>query len=201
MITRWTLHGESEVILHDGWLPPPEADDLLAMLLRDIPWEAKEISIFGKKVMQPRLVAWMGDSDAVYTYSGLTLTPLPWSEGVAHVRAIASQAAGEHFNSVLFNLYRDGRDSMGFHSDDEPELGLAPCIASVSLGATRKFRLRPRRMKGMLEPLEVGLGHGSLLVMRGGTQAHWVHGVPKEPGVDAPRVNLTFRRVFSGRPR
>jgi alkylated DNA repair dioxygenase AlkB len=189
-----------ELALCDPWLAPAEADALLASLLRGIDWQQRSIRHFGKEVPQPRLVAWMGDAEAVYTYSGLTLVPRPWTDEVARLRSRVERAAGEPYNSVLLNLYRNGVDSMGLHADDEPELGPDPVIASVSLGAVRTFVMKPRRGNRSTPPVVLSLGHGSLLVMRRGTQRAWVHGVPKQRGIAAPRVNLTFRHVTPGRP-
>ena len=144
--------------------------------------------------MQPRLVAWFGDPGAAYTYSGLQLVPEPWSERLGSLRARTEGAAGHPFNSVLCNLYRDGNDSMGLHADAEPELGPNPVIASVSLGATRRFVLRHAKDRG--ERLDLDLAGGSLLVMSGTTQHFWRHGVPKQKKITDSRINLTFRRIL-----
>lgn len=194
-----TLAGGGTLALYEDFLAPAEADAALREILDTTPWQAREITLFGKKVMQPRLTAWMGEKDAVYTYSGLRLEPIAWTPRVAELRDRAERVAGTHFDSVLLNLYRNGVDSMGFHSDDEPELGPEPIIASVSLGAVRRFVLRPRRKKGTTEPVTLALPHGSLLVMAGPLQRDWVHGIPKELRVHDPRVNLTFRRVVGAR--
>jgi alkylated DNA repair dioxygenase AlkB len=162
-----------------------------------LPLKQEHIVLFGRPVAQPRLSLWMGDREATYRYSGRTFVPEPWDPEVAHLRGRIVASLGIAFNSVLLNLYRDGRDSMGFHSDDEPELGRDPIIASLSLGATRRFLLRPRQKKGTVRPVELALTHGSLLVMREGTQRSWVHGIAKERDVTTPRCNLTFRRVLS----
>ena len=188
------LDGEGEAVFDDAWLSPSEADAALAAILGEVPWRQDAITLFGRRVLQPRLSAWMGDPGAVYTYSGLTLAPLAWTPGVAALLARARATTGAEYNSVLLNLYRDGSDSMGMHADDERELGPAPNIASVSLGATRAFVMKPRKKKRA--PVRLELTHGSLLVMRGETQRHWVHGVPKQARVTEPRVNLTFRTIF-----
>jgi alkylated DNA repair dioxygenase AlkB len=200
---RWDLARQSVVTLDPAWLSPAEADAALRALLDEVPWEEHSITIFGKTVAEPRLSTWMGDPDAVYAYSGRTRRPAPWTPAAGALRERVGEAAGQRFNAALLNRYRDGRDAMGFHSDDEPELGPEPCIASLSLGATRTFVLRPRAKKGTTAPLRIALTHGSLLVMRGGTQRHWVHGVPREARVEGTRVNLTFRRIERGivRPR
>ncbi len=180
--------------LHEQWLSPAEASTVFEALRVQVPWQARSIQIFGREVLQPRLVAWVGDAGAVYTYSRTRHEPLPFTPLLDELRQRISQQVGIALNSVLCNLYRDGRDSMGMHSDSEPELGEDPLIASLSLGATRRFCLRHRRgpTRGKLD---LRLETGSLLVMLGTTQRHYRHGVPKEPKVSAPRINLTFRRV------
>src|SRR4051812_28668165 len=132
------LEGGGTVLLFPEWLAAPEADAAPGTILETTPWAQKDIVLFGKRVAQPRLVAWMGDSDAVYTYSGLTQHPAPFTRPVAALRARVEATTQRRFNGVLLNLYRNGNDSMGFHADDEPELGPDPVIASVSLGATRR---------------------------------------------------------------
>jgi alkylated DNA repair dioxygenase AlkB len=158
-----------------------------------LPFAAKEIVIFGRPVMQPRLTAWIGDAGAVYRYSGTRNEPAPWPEALSELRARVSDVAGVPFNSVLCNLYRSGTDSMGMHSDSEPELGRNPVIASLSLGAVRRFQLRHRKRKGVR--LDLDLPDGSLLVMRGALQHFYRHGVPKQPSILGERINLTFRLV------
>lgn len=170
-----------------------EASELLDRLLTGIDWQHEEVLIFGQRRPVPRLVAWHGDPGASYTYSGTLHQPLPWTPALELVRERVLSLTGCAFNSVLLNLYRDGRDGMGWHSDDEPELGRDPVIASVSLGAPRRFCLRHRRRKD--QRLDVSLGHGSLLLMAGATQHHWVHAVPKTAVPVGPRVNLTFRQI------
>lgn len=142
----------------------------------------------------PRLEAWYGDAGASYSYSGLAHEPLPWTPELQRLRERVEVAAGTTFNSVLANLYRDGNDSNGWHADDESELGEQPVIASLSLGAARRFLLRHR---ASVERVEVVLEAGSLLLMRGKTQQCWKHSVPKQRTVHAPRINLTFRRVVA----
>jgi alkylated DNA repair dioxygenase AlkB len=171
-----------------------EASELLDRLLTGIDWQHEEVLIFGQRRPVPRLVAWHGDPGASYTYSGTSHQPLPWTPALELVRERVLSLTGCAFNSVLLNLYRDGRDGMGWHSDDEPELGRDPVIASVSLGAPRRFCLRHKRRKD--QRLEVSLGPGSLLLMAGATQHHWVHAVPKTALPVGPRVNLTFRQIL-----
>jgi alkylated DNA repair dioxygenase AlkB len=171
-----------------------EADAAFAALMVETPWRHDEIFVYGRKVLQPRLTAWYGDAGARYAYSGIELAPLPWTPLLGDLKARVERAAGARFNSLLMNLYRDGRDSVSWHSDAEPELGRNPVIASLSFGAVRKFQLRSRPP---LPPArrEIALGHGDLLVMRGGTQHEWAHQVPKTAARVGPRVNLTFRLV------
>lgn len=186
----------ADVQLDAGFLPPAEAAALLAELTASVAWRHEPIKLFGREVLQPRLTAWYGDSGAAYRYSGLLLEPLPWTPALLALRRRVEAAAGAAFNSVLLNLYRDGQDSMGWHADDEPELGPAPLIASLSLGATRRFRLRPRPGVGLAHPpLGLELGSGSLLLMQGSTQQYWQHAVPKTARPLGPRLNLTFRRI------
>lgn len=182
--------------LWERWLSPEAEAELLAALLREVPFRQDPIVLFGRRVLQPRLVAWYGDPGARYTYSGLTLEPLPWHPGLAAVRPRVEAAAGSAFSAVLVNFYRTGADSMGFHADDEPELGPNPVVASLSLGATRRFVLEPKKKGQRGERVTLSLTGGSLLVMHAGTQAAYRHGVPKEAHA-GPRVNLTFRSIVS----
>ncbi|WP_338846215.1 alpha-ketoglutarate-dependent dioxygenase AlkB [Massilia sp. W12] len=174
---------------------PLAADALYAALLRDTPWAEYSITIYGKTMLQPRLMAWYGDAHARYAYSGKEYVPLPWTPVLAQLRDALMQFTGHAYNSVLLNLYRDGNDAMGMHSDDEPELGRNPLIASLSLGAPRTFILRHKRDK-TLKPVRLRLEHGSLLLMAGPTQHHWQHGINREADA-GPRINLTFRRILA----
>ena len=187
----------ADILMDVDFMPAGEADTLLRTLTDTVPWEQRSITLFGQRHPQPRLTAWYGDAGSAYTYSGLRWEPLPWLPVLATLRARLEAACDAHFNSVLLNLYRDGQDSMGYHADDEPELGPAPTIASLSLGATRRFRLRPRAGLGA-PPLGLDLTNGSLLLMRGQTQQHWQHAIPKTARPAGPRINLTFRRVEGG---
>ncbi len=152
--------------------------------------------LFGREHLTPRLCAWYGDPGVRYAYSGQALEPLPWPPALARLRARLQNALGCPFNSVLCNLYRDGTDSMGWHSDDEASLGPRPVIASLSLGAARRFALRHRTRA--YRSVALALGHGDLLIMAGDTQHHWQHAVPKTRRPIAPRINLTFRTVRGG---
>ena len=176
-----------------AWLPASQANALFGELLRDIPWEVHRIRMFGRVVDSPRLSCWIGDADARYRYSGTLFEPQPWPHSLAALRARLSDELGVALNSVLANRYRNGRDAMGWHRDDEPELGPQPVIASVSLGATRRFRLKAD--DPALPPLSLDLPHGSLLVMRGHTQARFRHALPRTARPVGERINLTFRCV------
>ncbi|WP_017463233.1 alpha-ketoglutarate-dependent dioxygenase AlkB [Dyella ginsengisoli] len=189
------LPGAALAIVED-WLAPAEADALLAELLVAIRWENHRIRIFGREVASPRLSCWIGDPGASYVYSGTRFDPHPWPEQLQGLRARVEQACGARFNSVLANLYRNGDDAMGWHSDDEPELGAQPVIASLSLGAERRFVFRPRqRDKPGRRTSELRLAHGSLLRMAGDTQQLYQHALPRTTRVTMPRINLTFRHI------
>lgn len=187
--------------LRDGrlaWWPhafePEDAARLFDALRETLAWQQERLTIFGREHAVPRLVAWHGDAVARYRYSGVLHEPLPWTAELGAVRARVEALSGQRYNSVLANLYRDGRDGMGWHADDEPELGPSPVIASVSLGATRRFRLKHRASD---ETRALELTDGSLLVMAGPLQHHWVHCVPKTARPVGPRINLTFREILS----
>lgn len=188
---RQLLPGDGSMLYQSHFLSSSESAELMAGLVDEVPWEARPITVFGRTVMQPRLACWFGDVS--YSYSGITLEPRSWSPRLAHVKAGVEDATGQQFNSVLVNLYRDGNDSMGWHADDEAELGPEPFIASVSVGCTRRFRIRHRESK---ETIEIALEPGSLLTMSGLSQRYWMHEVPKSKRVVEPRINLTFRYVF-----
>jgi alkylated DNA repair dioxygenase AlkB len=166
---------------------------LFERLVAEIPWQQRPIRIFGRMVLQPRLTAWMGDPDSAYSYSGIDLQPLVWSPTVSEIRNRVQSLMQTPFNGVLLNYYRNGRDSMGWHRDNEPELGRQPIIASVSLGAVRRFQMRTYREKS--GRIDIELPNGSLLVMAGDTQQNWEHGIPKQLKIDEGRINLTFRTI------
>ena len=171
-----------------------QADALFLRLRDEVPWQQHRLKLFGREAETPRLSCWIGDPDAVYTYSRTRFQPLPWTQAVASLRDELEARLGLRFNSVLANLYRDGRDAMGWHSDDEPELGPEPVIASLSFGAVRAFRLRERSTRKAA--LSLDLAHGSLLLMSGATQRLYQHALPRRSGIEAARINLTFRRVM-----
>lgn len=180
------------------FLSAREADLALSRLLAETPWKQGEITLFGRKHREPRLTAWYGD--APYTYSGRTVNPAPWTKTLRELKGRVEEASRARFNSVLINRYRDGRDGMGLHADDEAELGRNPLIASLSLGRTRRFvlKLKPHARNlttSEARPLSLELAHGELLVMAGSCQHHYVHGVPKVLSLEGERLNLTFRLV------
>ncbi|MEL7538251.1 MAG: alpha-ketoglutarate-dependent dioxygenase AlkB [Pseudomonadota bacterium] len=186
---------DADISLRPSFLSAAAADELHAALLGEISWEQRDIQLFGRSFRQPRLIAWHGDPGADYTYSGSRFEPSPWNERLRSVRDAVADAAGTPFNSVLLNLYRNERDSMGMHADDEPELGETPVIGSLSLGAERVLTLRHRSRRD-LPTRRLPLPHGSLLIMRGQTQRHWKHGINKRTRPCGPRINLTFRHIL-----
>jgi alkylated DNA repair dioxygenase AlkB len=185
---------DADVLIDRTFFTPVEGDALLADLTANIAWEQKPIQFMGKTVMQPRLTAWYGDEGKSYTYSGMTVHPMSWIPTLLTMKARVEAAANVTFNSVLLNRYRTGQDSVGWHSDDEPELGTNPAIASVSLGAARNFQFKHKNNPDL--KLSIELTHGSLLLMRGTTQHFWKHQIPKTTKVLAPRINLTFRVIY-----
>ncbi|MFA6058740.1 MAG: alpha-ketoglutarate-dependent dioxygenase AlkB [Taibaiella sp.] len=174
--------------------PPEESNEYFAALQYDIAWKQESIKIFGKEVLQPRLTAWYGDEDKMYAYSGVTMKPLPWINTLLRIKERVEHITSHKFNSVLLNFYRNGQDSMGWHRDNEKELGTDPVIASISFGATRKFQFR--HYKDHKRVISLELGSGSLLLMSGSTQNHWQHGLPKSSMVQEARINLTFRNII-----
>lgn len=177
-----------------GLFSPEESHTYFEKIQSGTRWQEREIMMFGKRVMQPRLVAWQGDPGRSYRYSGVTWDPDPWGAAILEIRERLALLLGIRFNSVLLNLYRDGHDCMGWHRDNEPELGSEPVIASVSFGAVRRFRFR--RVGDPRQKVELELGSGSLLVMSGRTQELWQHALPRMLRVTEPRINLTFRVIL-----
>ncbi len=161
-------------------------------LLHQIPWKNDEAVIFGKHIVTARKVAWYGDANFSYTYSGTTKQALAWTPELAALKVIVEKLTGTVFNSCLLNLYHNGDEGMAWHSDDEKSLGKDSTIASVSFGAEREFRLKHKRGE---EKISVLLESGSLLVMKGSTQSHWLHCIPKSKKIKTPRINLTFRTM------
>ena len=184
----------AELWLDSAWLSCDDADALFAAMLADIDWEVHRIRMFGRMIDSPRLSSWIGDPGTSYTYSRTRFEPKPWPLSLRPIRERLRNMLGIDFNSVLANRYRHGRDAMGWHSDDEPELGAQPVIASISLGATRRFALKSRGEDGGRLTFE--LTHGSLLVMRGETQTAYRHALPNTARPVGERINLTFRRIL-----
>lgn len=185
---------DAEVWLFEHFLMKEDADQYFRALAEGIEWKHEKIRIFGKEMLQPRLTAWYGDEGKVYTYAGLTLRPKYWNGELILLKEKVDRFCETTFNSVLLNYYRDGRDSVGWHSDAEPELGPQPLIASVSLGGARTFQFRHKQNKHL--KIKLVLHHGSLLLMKGATQHHWQHQIPKTQKPVPPRINLTFRTII-----
>lgn len=160
--------------------------------LTDLPWQQPEIMMFGRKILIPRQQLWMGDAHCSYRYSGVTFVPEPWQPEILQLTQQINQRLQQSFNCVLLNWYQDGSQAMGWHSDDEPELGVAPQIASLSLGQQRRFDLRHRQTNAQLQ---LELANGSLLLMAGQCQQYWQHRLPKQAQATAQRFNLTFRYI------
>lgn len=175
---------------HGRILDDCDAWDYFEALMITIPWRHDELVMFGKPVVTARQVAWFGDSDFFYSYSGTTKRALPWTRELSALKTLAEEKTGATFNSCLLNLYHHGGEGMGWHSDDEKELLRDACIASMSLGAERRFDFRHKETK---ESVSVVLEHGGLLAMRGETQRYWQHRLPPAKKVTDPRINLTFR--------
>ncbi|MDD5460267.1 MAG: alpha-ketoglutarate-dependent dioxygenase AlkB [Methylococcales bacterium] len=185
---------DGELFLIRCFYQQPESDWLFAKLQSTLAWQEEDILIYGKRCKVPRLMCWYGDPDACYRYSGVDHQPLPWTDELLVIKEKVQNDCHSSFNSVLANLYRNGRDSMGYHADDEEELGQNPVIASLSLGDERLFKLHHKKRK---QTLDINLGHGDLLVMTGTLQHHWVHSLPKTTKLKGPRINLTFRKIFN----
>ena len=171
-----------------------EADHHFTRLLQGIPWKNDEVVMYGKRILTARKVAWYGDAECSYTYSGTTKQAIPWNAELRELKDRIETILGCTFNSCLANLYENGRQGMSWHSDDEKSLGQHYPIASLSLGAERKFSFKHKT-----RPLtrSLILPHGGLLVMRGATQAHWRHSLPPSAKITTPRINLTFRTILS----
>lgn len=188
----WEMHQDGDAELYAPLHQHEMLEDWNARLLAEIPWEQQHLRIQGKLIPFPRLVSWHGDREAVYSYSGNTNQPKPWNNVLLSIKEIVEETAGVTFNSVLLNLYSDERSSVGWHADDEPELGRKPTIASVSLGQPRVFQLKHNRSKDVVD---IVLPHGSLLLMKGELQEKWKHSIPKGVTPMGRRINLTFRRT------
>ncbi len=182
-----------DLTLVRGALDASTADAAFVALRERVQWRQDHLRMFGRTIPVPRLESWVADESLDYTYSGIHHDPDPWITELAELRDLVGRMSGTEFNSVLCNLYRDGADGVDWHADDEPEFGPMPVIASLSLGATRRFDLR--RVDDHSVKVQLELHHGDLVIMRGTTQALWRHRVPKTKKTVGPRINLTFRLV------
>ena len=185
---------DAEIVMFYGFFHKDESNRILADLYENVKWKQEDTFLYGRKVTLPRLTAWYGDQGKIYTYSKIKMSPNPWIPILEHIKFQVEKKCGKKFNSVLLNLYRNGSDSIAWHSDDEKELGENPTIASLSFGDTRSFVLRHRFNKDLKAKIE--LTHGSLLIMGGTTQHYWQHQIPKTRLSNKPRINLTFRRIL-----
>ena len=186
---------DADLQLFEQHFLPAHARNLFDDLKQNIPWVQNKIKFYGKESLVPRLESWHGDSGMSYTYSGIQMNAKPWTNELLEIKKSIEPLARTQFNSVLINYYRDGRDRVAWHSDDEKELGLNPVIASISFGAERKFKLRHKRFKENQLKHEIILPNGSLLIMSGATQHHWLHEIPRTAKPIGPRINLTFRVI------
>lgn len=183
---------DGELLYIREFLKAETAARLFNALQAGLKWEQSQIRVYGKWQTIPRLQAWYGDAEAAYQYSGVMMEPLAWTKDLFGLKQACEKYSDSRFNSVLANLYRDGQDCMGFHSDDERELGPQPVIASLTLGGVRNFDLVHKRQP---YKLRIPLKSGSLLVMKGTTQQHWQHGIARTKKPANPRINLTFRQI------
>ena len=186
---------DAEVTYYPGFFSTEEANNYYNQLVDKVDWVQNKIKMYGKENWVPRMEAWYGDAGMIYTYSGITQKPKPWFEELREIKTAIEPVAKTVFNSVLINFYRDGQDRVGWHSDDEKELGDFPIIGSVSLGSTRKFKLRHKNFKKNRLQTALDLENGSLLLMSGNTQKFWKHEIPRTSLPVEGRINLTFRVI------
>lgn len=168
------------------------ADNYFKAFIETIQWEQQSMNMYGKQIPFPRLTTWYGDNNKPYSFSGITLSPHPWSKELLEIKKAIEPKSGTVFNSVLLNRYRNGNDSISWHTDAEKELGNNPVIASVNFGAERKFQLKHIHTN---QRIDIILKHGSLLIMKGELQHYWKHQVPKTKKIVNERINLTFRVI------
>lgn len=185
---------DCDIRLTEEFLDAEEAWEIYHILMEETPWKQDNVTVFGKTYPQPRLTALYDIHGKSYTYSGLTLNPLPFTPLLERLRLKVQRESEAEFSTCLLNLYRDGQDSNGWHADNEKALGTNPVIASLSLGATRQFKLKHRDDTSLRTSMP--LTHGSLLLMQGQTQHRWLHQIPKTRKEVTPRINLTFRRLY-----
>lgn len=185
---------DAEILYYPVFIPQKEADVYFQKLLMNSEWQQDAITVFGKTYPQPRLTSLYGVEGKTYTYSGITMQPKPFTKDLITIKERIQKITQANFTTVLLNLYRNGKDSNGWHSDDEKELGENPVIASVSFGAKRVFQFKNKKEKS--NTFKLSLTHGSLLLMLGETQHNWFHQLPKTRLVNEPRINLTFRNIL-----
>jgi alkylated DNA repair dioxygenase AlkB len=183
---------DGEVHYFGRLITKQQADIYYNELMSNIAWENDQAIIFGKRIITKRKVAWYGDKPFQYTYSKITKQALSWTPALKEIKDIAEKESGESYNSCLLNLYHTGEEGMAWHSDGEKDLKKNGAIASLSFGAERKFAFKHKKSG---ELVNVFLEHGSLLVMRGETQTHWLHRLPPTKKISSPRINLTFRTI------
>jgi alkylated DNA repair dioxygenase AlkB len=186
------LNKDDTVNYYGKILSSEEANQYFGLLMQNIPWEKDEVIIFGKHITTKRNVAWYGDSEYLYTYSNTTKQALAWTKELSELKQIVEELAGIKFNSCLLNLYHNGNEGMGWHSDDEKSMGKNNTIASLSFGAERKFSFKHKQTK---QTVSLVLEHGSLLVMKDDMQRNWLHSLPKSKNITQPRISLTFRTI------
>ncbi len=189
------LPKDGEVYYLPDFFSKQESEKLFAVLLNEIEWQQDEVMMFGKRIVTQRRMAWYGDENKPYRYSGILRTPKPWTRTLLEIQHLVNSTFQTSLNACLMNLYRNGEEGMGWHSDDEPELGKQPIIVSLSLGAERAFDFKH---KDSGDKQRIYLETGSLLLMKGATQKHWKHALPKSKKVLDPRINLTFREIQNG---
>lgn len=183
----------ADIEYYPNFFESNRANELLEKLKNEIPWQQDDITVFGKTYSQPRLTALFGNEGKPYAYSNIVMQPHPWNPLLQLIKDEIEEVSRANFTTVLLNLYRDGKDSNGWHADNEKELGQNPVIGSLSLGAERSFHLRHNTIKE--QKIKINLEHGSLLLMKGETQHFWKHQIPKTAKIIGPRINLTFRII------
>lgn len=184
---------DAEIIYYPHFFDKQQADLIFTQLKNETPWQQDEITLFGKTYPQPRLTALYGNDGKPYSYSNITMQPHPWNLFLQKIKLYVENVLETNFTSVLLNYYRDGKDSNGWHADNEKELGINPIIASISFGAERVFQLKHNSIPNLKQ--NILLEHGSLLIMKGTTQHFWKHQIPKTSKPIGPRINLTFRVI------
>ena len=186
-------HNDLKIRIEDNFFNPIDSDELLTKLISKLPWESMVIKMFGRETKIPRLQCWIGDEGCNYKYSGKKLNRQNWTKDLTMIREKIYKEFKIDFNSVLVHYYRDGKDSMGWHSDDEKELGHNPTIASISFGSERDLVFKNKISK---ETLSIAQVHGCLILIDGKTQKNWQHSIKKTRKVIGPRINLTFRNII-----